>query len=50
MNKDENVHRFALSGEIFERERDREKDSFGIYYTGYLLSIERQEREREIDR
>ena len=63
-NKDENVHRFALSvirGWLLEREkekdrvkerdreRDRERDSFGILYTVYLLSIEkREEREREI--
>ena len=43
-NKDENVHRFALSairGEHLERERKRkiEKDSFEILYTGYLLGI-----------
>ena len=47
-NKDENVHRYALSaisGEFLERERD----SFGILYTGYLLSILRL-REREIER
>ena len=51
-NKDENVHRFALSairGELLERkwkrekekerEKKRERDSSGILYTGYLLSI-----------
>jgi hypothetical protein len=37
-NKDENVNRLALRvirGELLERERD----SFGILYTVYLLSI-----------
>ena len=43
-NKDENVHRFALSairGEHLERERKskRERESFWILYTGYLLEI-----------
>ena len=43
-NKDENVHRFALSairGEHLERDRKRKRksDSFGILYTGYLLEI-----------
>ena len=32
-NKDENVHRFALSGELLEREREIEKDIFLGYYT-----------------
>ena len=35
-NKDENVHRIALSairGELLERDRD----SFGILFTGYLF-------------
>ena len=48
-NKDENVHRFALSairGELLERERD----SFGILNTGYLLSLEKREREKERER
>ena len=51
MNKDKNVHRFALSairGELLERERD----SFEIFLTGYLLSIvrlrERVRKERVI--
>ena len=44
-NKDKNVHRFALSairGELLERERERgkeikrERDSFGLLFTGYL--------------
>ena len=38
INKDDNVHRFALSaitGKLLERERD----SFRILYPGYLLSI-----------
>ena len=41
-NKDENVHRFALTtikGELLERE------SFGILYTGYILSIVKIKRE-----
>ena len=53
-NKEENVHIFALRairGELLERERD----SFGILYTGYLSSIvkikrvkvRKQERKRE---
>ena len=37
-NKDENVHRFALRGDIF---------LFYDIYTGYLLSIVERERERE---
>ena len=44
-NKDENVQRFALSaitGELLER------DSFGILYTGNLLSIVKIKREKEI--
>ena len=48
-NKDENVHRFALSamrGKLLERERD----NFGILFTGYLLSIVKIEREIEIKR
>ena len=42
----ENVHRFAFiarKGELLERERD----SFGILYTGYLLSIVKIKREIE---
>ena len=60
-NKDENVHRFALRatrGKLLEtgREKERDRDSLGILYTGYLLSIvnikkeierERKERRRE---
>ena len=49
-NKDENVHRFALSairGELLEREREKEIDSFGILYTDYLLSIVKIKRERK---
>ena len=49
--KDENAHRFALNatrGKLLERERE----SFGILYTGYLLSIvkikKEIDREREI--
>ena len=42
-NKDENVHRCAIRGELLERERD----SFGILYTGYLLSIVKIKREIE---
>ena len=43
-NKDDNVHRFALTaiiGELLEREREKERErkSFGILYAGYLLSI-----------
>ena len=37
INKDENVHRYALSakrGVLLERERERERDSCGILYTG----------------
>ena len=57
-NKDENVHRFALSairGDLLEgeREKKRERDSFGILYTGYLfiVKIKREiERERERER
>ena len=57
---DVNFHRFALraiKGELLEgKEREKERDSFGILYTGFLLSIvkikrdrdERREREREI--
>ena len=49
VNKDENVHKFALSdirGELLESERY----SFGILYKGYLLSIVKFKREREIER
>ena len=54
-NKDETVHRFALSalrGELLERERekDRERESIGILFTGYLLSIVKIEREIERER
>ena len=45
-NKGENAHRFSLSairGELLERERD----NFGILYTGYLLSIVKIEKEIE---
>ena len=48
-NKDENVHRLALSairGELLEREGD----SFGILYIGYLLSIVKIKREIERER
>ena len=48
-NKDENAHRFALNairGELFKRERD----SFGISYMGYLLSIVKIERDRDRER
>ena len=46
--KDKNAYRFALSakrGKLLERERD----SFGILYTGYLLSIVKIKRERETE-
>ena len=33
--------------ELFSRERKRERDSFGILYTGYLLSIVKIKREIE---
>ena len=45
---DENVHRFDLSairGTFGEREKER--DSFRILYTGYLLSIVKIKRKRE---
>ena len=51
LNKEENVHRFALGairGKLLEREREKKKkegDSFGILYTGYLLSIVKIKRE-----
>ena len=48
-NKEENAHRFALSairGEPFERERD----SFGILYTGHLLVVRELEKKRESER
>ena len=49
--RDENVHRFefsAIRGELLERKkREIERDSFGILYTGYLLSIVMTKRERE---
>ena len=41
INKDENVHRFALSairGELW-RERERERDSFGILYWDYIKKL-----------
>jgi hypothetical protein len=44
--------RFALSairGELFEREREKERYSFGILYMGYLLSILKIKREKEIE-
>ena len=47
INKEENVHRFALSAiskELLER------DSFGILYTGYLLFLVKIKRERERER
>ena len=47
---DENVHRFALSairGEFLEIDSERERYSFGIFYTGNLLSIVRIKREIE---
>ena len=58
-NKDENAHRFSLSGDIWrekerereregERKRGRERDSLGISYTGYLSSIVKIKR--DIDR
>ena len=64
INKDDGLHRrFALSairGELLERERDRERYSFGILFTDYLLSIVkikreiereyREKRKREIDK
>ena len=38
-NKDKNVHRFAISAiKGKERKREIKRDSFGILYTGYLLS------------
>ena len=49
VNKDENVHRFALSpikGELLESKRDR----FGILCTAYLLSIVKIRREIETER
>ena len=59
-SKDENVRRFALSakkGEHLERERERERKrryterySFGMFYTGYLLSIVKIKRERDRER
>ena len=57
-NKDENVHSFPLSAirvELLERmkEREREKDSFGMLYTGYILyivKIMREMKEREMKR
>ena len=51
INKDENVHRFALSairGKLLERKRER--DIFGILYKGYLLSIVKIKKERERER
>ena len=45
--------RFALSairGELLEREKDRERYSFGILFTGYLLSIKKIKREIEKER
>ena len=55
INKDENVHKFALSairGELLERKKKSERYSFGMLYTGYLLSIVKikKERERESER
>ena len=51
INKDENVHKFALSarrGELLESEREKkERDIFGILYMGYLLSIVKIKRERK---
>ena len=43
-NKDKNVHKNALNairGDLLEGEREkvRERDSFGILYTGYILFI-----------
>ena len=54
LNKEEDVHRYALSAireELLEREK-KERDSFGILYTGYLLSIVKikWENEKERDR
>ena len=49
VNEDENVHRFALSairGGVLERERD----SFGILYKGYLKSRVKIKRERNKER
>ena len=45
------MHRFALSAiieELLEREKEIERDSFGMIYTGYQLSIVKIKREREI--
>ena len=59
LNKDENVHRFALSGirgELLEgerereREKEKERDSFGILYRCYLLSKVKIKRERKKER
>ena len=45
VNKDEHAQIFALSGILLEREKERE--SFGILYIGYPLSIVKDERETE---
>ena len=49
-NKDENVHRFALGAIEGNFWREKERDSFGILYAGYLLSIVQIKREKEGDR
>ena len=49
-NKDENVHRFALSamrGELLKRDSEKERDSFKILYMDYLSSIIKIKRESE---
>ena len=50
---DKNVHRFTLSairGKLLKRKREGERDSFGILYTGYLLSIVKKKIKREVER
>ena len=43
-----NEHIFEFLGNFWRvKEREREIDSFGILYTGYLLSIVKNKREKE---
>ena len=37
----------AIRGELLEIEREKERESFGILYTDYLLSIVKIKRERK---
>ena len=41
-NKDKNGHRFALSGELLEREKEREKEYWDIIHRVPIIHGERE--------